>query len=298
MKPYVPLLFTSIAIAGGLPAQSPAGASASLLAADRALAARVATEPFATVLPTAMTGKAVLVWPAAAVVRTPASARALLSAQPALLGARITWQPLHLEVAADSSLGLIWGVIALDRDTGVTRTPVPRLGRFLAAWRREGARWRLEALAVSGVVSAAESRWRASLGPAELPVLPSGEGAGQFVAADSTFAARARAQGAAVAFAEWAAPDAVTFAASGELNLGPARIGSALAGDTSDWQWGAVAAGAAVDGSLGWTVGQATITSKRTARAGEVYRGKYLTLWRRMSDGTIRFIADGGSSRP
>ena len=101
-----------------------------------------------------------------------------------------------------------------------------------------------------------------------------------------------------MAFAEWAAPDAVTFAASGELNVGPARIGAALAGDASDWQWGAVAAGAAADGSLGWTVGQATITSKSGTGAPEVYRGKYLTLWRRMPDGAIRFIADGGSPRP
>jgi len=185
-----------------------------------------------------MTGSAVLVWPAAAVVRGPAIVRQLLAVQPGLAGARISWQPLHVEVAADGSLGLIWGVIALDRDTGVARTPSPRLGRFLAAWRRGGAAWKIEALAVNGVVPAAEARWLEGLGPVDLPALRSTGPAGRFVAADSIFAARAGVKGAAVAFPEWAAPDAVTFAASGELNVGPMRIGAALAGDASDWKWG------------------------------------------------------------
>ena len=77
-------------IAGGLHAQSPAIAGASLLAADRALAAEVAMQPFASAIPDAMTSNAVLVWPAAAVVRTPAAARALLVAQPTLTETRIS----------------------------------------------------------------------------------------------------------------------------------------------------------------------------------------------------------------
>ena len=294
------ILFAFVAAVGELHAQSEPAVTvrAALLAADRALAARMATEPFASAVPGAMTGSAVLVWPAAAVVRGPAVVRQLLAVQPGLAGARISWQPLHVEVAADGSLGLIWGVTALDRDTGATRTPLPRLGRFLAVWRREGAAWKIEALAVNGVVPAAEARWLDGFGPAELPALRSTGSAGRFVAADSVFAARAGAKGAAAAFAEWAAPDAVTFATSGELNMGPVRIRAALAGDDSEWKWGAVAAGASGDGSLGWTVGQATITSKSTTGAVDAYKGKYLTLWRRLPDGTIRFIADGGNSRP
>lgn len=296
MKRCTGILFAFLAAVGELHAQTGAAVTAreALLAADRALAARMATETFAGAVPDAMTGSAVLVWPAAAVVRSPAIIRQLLAAQPGLAGARISWQPLHVEVAADGSLGLIWGVIALDREAG----PVPRLGRFLAAWRREGAAWKIEALAVNGVVPAAESRWVAGLGPTDFPALRSTGLAGRFVAADSVFAARAGAKGAAAAFAEWAAPDAVTFAASGELNFGPARIRAALAGDDSQWQWGAVAAGASGDGSLGWTVGQATITSKSTTGTANVYQGKYLTLWRRLPDGSIRFIADGGNARP
>ena len=300
MKRCTGILLAFVATVGELHAQSEPAVTArtALLAADRALTANVAGQSFASAVPDAMTGSAVLVWPAAAVVRGPAIVRQLLAVQPGLAGARISWQPLHVEVAADGSLGLIWGVIALDRDTGVARTPSPRLGRFLAAWRRGGAAWKIEALAVNGVVPAAEARWLEGLGPVDLPALRSTGPAGRFVAADSIFAARAGVKGAAVAFPEWAAPDAVTFAASGELNVGPMRIGAALAGDASDWKWGAVAAGAAGDGSLGWTVGQATITSKSTSGATDVYKGKYLTLWRRLPGGTIRFIADGGSARP
>jgi ketosteroid isomerase-like protein len=301
MKRSARIFFVIVTLAGGLPAQSGPAVTphATLLAADRALAARVAAEPFATAVADALSGSGVLVWPAAAVVSGPAVVRQLLATQPGLAGARISWQPLHVEVAADGSLGLIWGVIALARDTGTTRTTVPRLGRFLAAWRREGTTWKIEALAVNGIVPAAEANWvNGVLGPAELSLLRSTGPAGRFVASDSVFAARAGAKGAAVAFAEWAAPDAVTFAGSGELNAGPARIRAALTGDDSDWKWGAVAAGASGDGSLGWTVGQATITSKTASGAPDVYKGKYLTLWRRLSDGTIRFIADGGNVRP
>ena len=300
MKPCSVMLLTLVAAAGGLPAQSPSGgpAHATLLAADRALAAKMATQPFAAVIPEAMAGDATLVWPMAAVVRGPAAARTLLAAQPGLNGARLNWQPLHVEIARDSTLGLVWGVITLAPAAQASGTSAPRLGRFLAAWRREGTTWSIEALAVNGVVPAAEARWVAGLGPVELPALRSVGPTGPFVAADSTFAARAGTNGAAIAFGEWAAPDAVTFATSGELNVGPAAIRATLAGDDSEWKWGAVAAGASGDGALGWTVGQATITSKGSSAAPDIYKGKYLTLWRRMPDGTIRFIADGGSSRP
>jgi hypothetical protein len=119
--------------------------------------------------------------------------------------------------------------------------------------------------------------------------------AARFIAADSAFAADAGINGTQHAFTTWAAPDGMTFAFSGEFNMGPQRIGAVFAGNTAHWEWGPVAAGASSDGTLGWTVGQATITP---TGGGIPVRSKYLTLWRRMPDGTIRFIADGGNARP
>jgi len=45
-------------------------------------------------------------------------------------------------------------------------------------------------------------------------------------------------------------------------------------------------------------VGEAEIRSGDAAAGRGVYYGKYLTLWRRDQSGLIRFLADGGSSRP
>lgn len=119
--------------------------------------------------------------------------------------------------------------------------------------------------------------------------------AAAFIAADSTFAGDAGVIGAAAAFAKWAAPDATTFASTGEIIFGPANIGADFAGNTARWEWGAVAAGSSADGMLGWTVGQAIITP---SDGGTPSKSKYLTLWRKMPDGSIKFIVDGGNARP
>ena len=59
-----------------------------------------------------------------------------------------------------------------------------------------------------------------------------------------------------------------------------------------------MAAGASRDGTLGWTVGQAVIASKGADGKETQSKSKYLTLWRRLTDGRVRFISDGGSGRP
>jgi ketosteroid isomerase-like protein len=155
-----------------------------------------------------------------------------------------------------------------------------------------------EHLAAGGLINlitSGETIWRDVMGARELPLVKSTGPAAAYIAADSTFAADAQALGVSAAFTKWAAPDAMTFAVSGEVNSGPERVGAVLAANTSQWVWGAVAAGASADGTLGWTVGQATITP---ADGGAPAKSKYITLWRKMADGAIRFIADGGNGRP
>jgi hypothetical protein len=44
-------------------------------------------------------------------------------------------------------------------------------------------------------------------------------------------------------------------------------------------------------------VGEATIRVIRGGNPGTFY-SKYLTVWRRMPDGSIRFLVDGGNARP
>lgn len=200
----------------------------------------------------------------------------------------VQWLAEHVEVARDTTLAMTWGV-ATSRPRG---GGAARFGRYVAAWRREGAEWRLAALVFAGVLPPAPPAALASVAVSPLPAIAAG--ARIFADADAAFSALAGREGAAVAFERFAAPDGVTFSGSGLLNRGPAAIGRAFAGDDAQWQWGAVAGGAAAAGDIGWTVGEAVIAPRG---GGTAFYTKYLTLWRR--DGrTAKYVADAGNVRP
>ncbi|MES2305490.1 MAG: hypothetical protein V4558_08280 [Gemmatimonadota bacterium] len=279
-------------LAAPLAAQSPS-AHERLLEADHATSDAVYTTGAAAALPAALTDDAVLVWPGAAVLKGAPAVTRFLGLQKAVVGAKISWQTQHLEVSRDSSLGLAWGVAIIDRAAGAGLPGSHRIARFLAAWKPVNGAWRISALAFSGLLNGAETVWGDSLGVKEWPLLPSTGAAAKFIAADSSFAALAGKEGAGKAFGYWATPDAVTFSASGELTMGPRSIAAGFDGDANHWSWGAVAAGASTDGTLGWTVGQAVIAGKDRSS-----KSKYLTLWRRDANGSVRFISDGGNGRP
>jgi len=113
-----------------------------------------------------------------------------------------------------------------------------------------------------------------------------------FIAADLAFARMARDSGAATAFRKWATSDAVIFGRGGLLIRGPQAIERAVSGP-GRWAWHPVAAGAAQSGDLGWTVGEAIISTDKA----ETSFSKYLTVWIRRG-GTTRFLVDGGNARP
>lgn len=251
---------------------APLGAQ-SFTTAERALATTARSDGLAAAL---ATRAAVIGWPGMAV---------RFSLPAGVTGPRAHLAPLGLVVAPDSTLALAWGVAA---PIGVG--PLDLSGRYLAAWsRREGA-WRLEAFLVTASLDTLPE-----LGPRITPPEWSDD-AEPFAAADGAFAARALEVGAAAAFAEWVAPHGVLFGAEGRHVIGPTAIARQMAPTAgSRWVWGPVAAGGSVDGTLGWTMGEATITPPGGAPAA---KSKYLTLWQRQPDGAIRWIADGGNARP
>jgi len=266
-----------------------------LISADRDLSAAVFKSGPRTVLPATLGPDGVILLPGVTVLQGGVAATRFFTGQPLLGVAHISWQPFRIEISADSSMGFLVGIATFDHPGADPMPPIHRIGRYLAAWKRVQGSWRLASLALVNLISTDEIMVHPGEQSVEMPQLRSSGPAGRFVAADSAFASDAAAGGAAKAFAKWAAPDAVTFAFSGEHNVGPERIGAVFAAGTSHWQWGPVAAGASSDGVLGWTVGLATITP---AKGGPPSKSKYLTLWRKLPDGTIRFIADGGNARP
>jgi ketosteroid isomerase-like protein len=280
-------------LASSLPAQE--SARILLRRADLDFSALVYDSGAVATIPGAVGTYGVIVWPGGSVLQGTTAVTRFFARQPLLADAKLSWQPFRIEISPDSSLAIMTGVAVFDRPPLDPIAAIHRIGRFLEVWKREATGWKLAAFALVNLINTGETIWTDAIGPRELPPLRSTGLAAAFIAADSLFSAEAGASGVSRAFAKWAAPDATIFSGTGELLMGPAAIGASLATNTAHWSWGAVAAGASKDGMLGWTVGQATITP---AGDGAPIKSKYLTLWRKMPDGTIRFIADGGNARP
>jgi hypothetical protein len=272
-----------------LPIQAAAqGQTDALLAADRAASELSSDSGIARSLARNLEPGGVLLWPGAPVAVGAAEAGRLLGAMRAQDSIRLTWQPLSLSLARDSSLGVTWGIAAVSsRDS----PSPPQLGRYIAAWKRQTQQWTLDAILFVAVKPPATPRPQA-MALTRSPATPTGPAAA-FVKADLAFARLAGDSGAAAAFRHWAASEAMVFGEHALLRRGPAEIGRGVEGPAS-WRWHPVAAGAAAGGDLGWTVGEALIKPAE----GEPVYSKYLTIWIRRSDGSVRFLTDGGNSRP
>lgn len=274
-----------VVVPAGLDAQ---GQDAALLAAERAASELSGDSGFAPAVLRTMDPAGVLLWPGAPVVAGPTNMRRLLESLPGGDSLRLVWQPLGIQLARDSTLGVTWGVAA---GTNRRLPAPPRMGRYIAAWRRKDDRWTIAALLLIGLQP--ELTAVPSAIPLTLPPAGASGPAGPFVSADLAFARLAGDSGAAVAFERWAAPDAIVFGERGLLVQGPQAIARGVAGEAV-WRWHPVAGGASQSGDLGWTVGEAVIAPKE----GEPSYSKYLTVWVRRNGGPIRFLTDGGSSRP
>lgn len=105
--------------------------------------------------------------------------------------------------------------------------------------------------------------------------------------AERAFAARAGEIGWIPAFCEYSAPDSHLI---GQAGLGNAHERMCALPDDGerDLFWAPVYAGIARSGDLGFTTGPASFTAERAPA------GQYFTVWRRQSDGSWKWIYDGG----
>lgn len=261
-----------------------------ILNTERAAAEWSRDSGFAKAIQANIHRNGVLLWPAAPVVAGTSDLRRLLAALPPD-SLQLTWQPLGVELARDSTLAITWGVAVASPSR---KAPTPEIGNYITAWRRDGVRWTIAAQVFAGFGRLPKAMVRGEI-PKSRKALRARGSAGAFVDADLAFAQLAADSGAALAFERWAAPEAVTFGDGGLLTRGPKAIGRAV-DFPALWRWHPVAAGAAGSGDLGWTVGEATIT--RTDKEAATTHSKYLTIWTRQTDGAIRFLFDGGNGRP
>ena len=275
----------ALAMGGRLGAQDQ---RAELLDADRAASRASGDSGWSGMLASRLDSAGVLLWPGAPVIVGREDVRRWSATIPGRDSIRLTWQPLDLAMARDSSLGILWGIVAL---TSRVAPRAAEFGRYIAVWRRGRSHWVLEAMLLAGVKPPARTVPPGL--PASLPPV-SARGAGaRFVAADLAFARLAADSGAAVAFRHWAAPEAMVFGDGGLLTRGPEAIGRGVAGPAR-WRWYPVASGGSGSGDLGWTVGQAIISPPE----GEPIYSKYLPVWVQPREGAPRFLTDGGNLRP
>jgi len=281
----------ALAAATTLAGQEP---HAALLAADRAASEASSACGFACALAGAMDPDALYLHEGMPVLQGGEMIGRFLRAQSELTPLRIQWQPLHAEVSSDGTFGVTWGTTTI----GIRGGPV-RFGHYLTGWRRHPHGWRIVAHVQTALGLRRSPVQPDQPVPALAPLLAP-PALAPMAEADRAFAAQAGRDGAAAAFAAFAAADAVTFAGSGELVRGPEAIRASLAGGpAAQWAWGPVALRGADDGSLGITVGEATISVARPGGAPpRAIFSKYLTAWRREPSGAIRFIADAGNARP
>ncbi|HMI55048.1 MAG TPA: hypothetical protein VK494_02570 [Gemmatimonadaceae bacterium] len=282
--------------AKGVECQRPAADSVralreSLRTADAAASAAAFKRGLAEALPLEMTDDAVLLWEAAPIVWGRANIAQLLAAHS---GVRVTWTPFRVLVSADGQLGVTFGETSRYVDARALVT----VARYITVWRRVAPNgWKIAALAPIGLVSPDSVKVPT---PAPRAAVARAVPADPFALADLAFARMARDSVAPAAFEHFSAPDAMTLASSGELNIGPAtiraRLSESRAGGAS-WKWRPVATIAAASGDLGATVGEAEIRSPGDGVAG-VFFSKYITIWQRQPDGSLRFVVDGGNSRP
>jgi len=250
-----------------------------LLTADRALSERTATAGMASGFIPALTDDAAFLYPGAPLLRGVDRIREFVGAGDVIQ--KQTWSPVFADVSADGRLGYSYGW---------TRSAGAR-GKYLACWQKIDDTWRLAAFASSRPASDSISpaRVRGVAGPQVSGRAESRE----LMQADSAFAALSVTNGAKTAFLTYAADDAISFGGGPQITEGRETIGAGFDGFPAGavLEWRPVAAKIARSGDLGCTVGEAQISSLK-------HYSKYLTIWRRQTDGSWRFVADGGNVRP
>lgn len=278
-----------------------AAARSQLLATDSAHGNATLAEGLGTGFARYLADNAVYLEPGADHLHGKSTIQAFLARQPS--GQSLSFHPAVAEVSLDGAVGYTVGWTSLT--TGGGDSSSVRHGKYIAFWRRQpDGSWKVEVWNRSGAqeVPAAPPNLPArqpSRVPATRPVDPGAE-IRRLKSVDSAFAAASVARGAAEAFYQYAAPDALSLGGGKDFVVGREairddQVAQAAPGQLLDWK--PVAGGVGALGDLGWTVGEWRFTVPRNGKTA-TFTGKYLTIWARQPSREWRFVADGGSSTP
>lgn len=213
---------------------------------------------------------------------------------------------MRAEVSADGSRGYTFGRIRV-REFGAA--PIAHQ-KYLAFWRRAaGGEWRIAAHIRNADAIEPDPA------PTRTPALDPGHdrggthatgyttddtGADALATADAAFSERSVQRGAATAFVDFAAPDAVLLVAGGGIVHGRDEIREwfARAPAHSELRWEPHYAEIAESGDLGFTAGTAIFSHTPPGEPARRAYSKYITIWKLQDDGSWKYVADAGNGRP
>ena len=208
-----------------------------------------------------------------------------------------TWQPLGGGVSYDLRGGYTYGIAAHAAGSGAVR-----LDRYVAYWTREhGEPWRIAAYAEVNGPLGAEVNFSANqlVPPADSLPRKLADAVAEVRAADSLFADLADRLGPGFAFSNTVAPEGVLFGPT-QLVIGPKAVAEFFRAQPpgSSLTWRPVYASVAGSRDLGFTMGEVIRTMRGPSGAAFQRFGKYLAIWQKQSDGTWKFVVDGGNVTP
>lgn len=266
-------------------------ARSALIRADSAYRSAVRQSGLAAATEAMLADDGIVLYGGAPVVEGRATAARLLRAQPVLESLTVAWEPSEVWLSRDGSFGVIYGRTTISEGSG----GVSRSGVVIAAWK-SGPEWRLAGLMMTGLAPSDQTRLARDIGPLAHPPVDAESPLRDLVDADNAFSRLAQRTNAGEAFKAFAAPNAILLGGPSPLR-GPDAIGASFAaGPKATWIWHPVAVRGSAAGDLGFTVGEAIITPVDAAQPPAY--SKYLSVWMRLTDGSVRYLTDGGNPRP
>lgn len=291
-------LLSLISTVAGAQQVDTAATKAAIMAADQALADRVAKNGPQEFL-TAVDPNAAVLFPGQPVLRGQAGARTAFLARYSSPSS-YSWKPVHAVAGIDGRFGCTVGFSSFTNKADTSH--VDHKGTYLTCWQRgPGGRWRIvghqrndspgrpPVLADSGTMSFA---------PHSATVSRRGSEVRASQDADAAFAKMgSEPEGPGPAFVHYAANDAVMLGGS-VFPHGLSGIAAAFDGFPADQiiTWDPMRSFGDGSGGLAYTVGH-SVSGPRPGKAGDAQLNKYMTIWRQNPDGRWVYIFDLGTSR-
>lgn len=115
---------------------------------------------------------------------------------------------------------------------------------------------------------------------------------------DKSFSKRARERGVAEAFVYYADEKVITPVPGEQPIFGKYALMESFEKNPPDYTLTWEPLRAEASGSLGYTFGRYTLTTKTPAGKDSVQYGNYISVWKRKKDGSWRYVIDTGNATP